>query len=183
MNVISCTDSAVQVNDCELIPTVESQHSVHGPTSRDFSSIYIVREYCYRLMKSEVVRTEVGFWKKTTPCGKILKISFRKDSCAHGKAYILCANFVKFSQPEVGEIESCLHDKKSASAPALASARIAPKICHGQPRTTYSEFPKFHPNPFTSRWVIAERVNIVQTRCKVVPILGDASSPSNLINV
>ena len=37
------------------------------------------------------------------------------------------------------------------------------------------------PNPFTSGGVIAERVNIVQTRHKVFPILGEAtvSSPSN----
>jgi len=44
-----------------------------------------------------------------------------------------------------------------------------------------SEFPKFHPNPFTSGGVIAERANIVQTRRKVFAILGEASasSPSN----
>jgi len=42
------------------------------------------------------------------------------------------------------------------------------------------EFPKFHPNPFTSGGVIDERVNIVQTRHKVFAILGEASvsSPS-----
>jgi len=41
--------------------------------------------------------------------------------------------------------------------------------------------PKFHPNPFTSGGVIAERVNAVQTHHKVFPILGEAiaSSPSN----
>jgi len=40
------------------------------------------------------------------------------------------------------------------------------------------EFPKFHPNPFTSGGVIAERVNIVQTRHKVFAILGEASASS-----
>jgi len=39
--------------------------------------------------------------------------------------------------------------------------------------------PKFHPNPFTTGGVIAERVNIVETHHKVFPILGEASSPSN----
>jgi len=74
-----------------------------------------------------------------------------------------------------------LPDKKnkiSASSPALASARIAPSICQGQLQTIYSEFPKFHPNPFISGGLIAERVNIVETRHKVFPILGEASSPS-----
>ena len=96
-----------------------------------------------------------------------------------------CANFVKFGRPEVREIARCLMDKKnkiSAVPPAAASARIAPKICQGQLQTI-SEFPKFHPNPFTSGAVIAERVNIVQARHKVFAILGEASasSPSNML--
>jgi len=51
----------------------------------------------------------------------------------------------------------------------------------GHLQTIYSEFPKFHPNPFTSGGVIAERVNIVQTHHKVFAILGEASAslPSN----
>ena len=53
--------------------------------------------------------------------------------------------------------------------------------CQGQLQAIYSEFPKFHPNPFTSGEVIAEHVNIVETRHKVFPILGEASAslPSN----
>ena len=45
-NAVPCDQPAGQGNDFELIPTVtmESQHSVDGPTNRDFSSIYIVRE-------------------------------------------------------------------------------------------------------------------------------------------
>jgi len=83
--------------------------------------------------------------------------------------HVLCANFVIYVT------------KKSARSPALASARIAPKICQGQLRTTYSECSKFHPNPLTSGGVIAGHVNIVETRHKVLPILGEAtaSSPSN----
>ena len=66
--------------------------------------------------------------------------------------------------------------ENSARAPAFASARIAPKICQSQLQTMYSEYPKFHQNPFTS-----ERVNVVETHHKVFSILGEAtaSSPSN----
>jgi len=73
--------------------------------------------------------------------------------------------------------------KISARTPAAASAHIAPKICQGQLQTIYSQFPRFHPNPFTSGGVIAERVNIVQTLHKVFAILGEASasSPSNYL--
>ena len=92
--------------------------------------------------------------------------------------HVLCANFVKFGRPEIGKVVRYLPDKKnkkSAGAPALASALIAPKICQGQHQTMYSEFSKCHPNPFTSGGVIAERVNVVQSRHKVFPILGEAS--------
>jgi len=90
---------------------------------------------------------------------------------------------VKFGRPKVGKVVRYLPDKNnniSARSPALASAQIAPKICQSQLRTIYSEYPKFHPNPFTSGGVIAECVNVVETRHKVFPILGEAtaSSPS-----
>ena len=58
-------------------------------------------------------------------------------------------------------------NKTSARSPALASARIAPKICQGQLQTIYSKFPKFDPNPFISGGVTAERVNIIEKRHKV----------------
>jgi len=95
--------------------------------------------------------------------------------------HVLCANFVKFGRPK--SLKSCViyltkKNKKSARAPALASARIAPKICQGQLQTIYSEYPNFHPNLFTSGGVIAGRVNDVETRHKMFPILGEAYSPS-----
>jgi len=113
---------------------------------------------------------------------QLLRI-FQSPTCGHGNTSF-CANFVKLGRPEVGEIARYLMDQKnkiSARSPAAASARIAPKICQGQLQTIDSEFPKFHPNPFISGGVIADRVNIIQTRHKVFAILGEASasSPSN----
>jgi len=46
------------------------------------------------------------------------------------------------------------------------------------PDNIYLECPKFHPKPFTSGGVTADRVNVVQTRHKVFPILGEASASS-----
>ena len=117
---------------------------------------------------------------KKTPYGQIFTNVFQTPNRPRGNTSF-CANFVKFGRPEVGEIARYLMDKNqknSALAPAAASAQIAPKICQGQLQTTYSEFPKFHPNPFTSGGVIAKRVNIVQTRHKVFAILGEASASS-----
>jgi len=47
MDVVPCTESAVQRNDFQLIPTVEmeSGHPVEGLLGREFSSNYIVREF------------------------------------------------------------------------------------------------------------------------------------------
>ena len=92
---------------------------------------------------------------------------------------------MKFGQPEIGKVVRYLPDKKtkSARAPALASAWIAPKICQGQLQTIYLERHKFHSNRYTSGGVIAGRVNIVEARHKVFPILGEASSPNKYIRL
>ena len=121
------------------------------------------------------------FWEKRPLTGKFSEMFFKCPTEDTDTSF--CVNFVKFGRPEVGEIARCLMDKNKISArpPAAASAWIAPKICQGQLQTIDSEFPKFHPNLFTSGGVIAERVNIVQTRHKVFAILSEASasSPSN----
>jgi len=88
---------------------------------------------------------------------------------------------VKFGLPKIGKVVRYLPDKKKQNFCKLSRSRFCADRAQnlsGQPQTIYSEFPKFHPNPFTSGGVIAERVNIVETRDKVFPILGEASSPS-----
>ena len=89
-NAVPCDQSTVQGNDFELIPTVkmEIQHSVHGPTSRDFSSIYIVRELWG--LKSEVVEAfsrKVAFLDKNDPLWENFKSSFQKDLSRHRSMY------------------------------------------------------------------------------------------------
>jgi len=86
-NVVPCDQPAGQGNDFELIPTVtmESRHSVDGPTCRDFTSIYIVREL--RGPEVESRSRKVAFLEKTTPYGEIFENSFRKDSLRHRSTY------------------------------------------------------------------------------------------------
>ena len=126
----------------------------------------------------KIFTQKLPFWKKD-PLRANFQKCFPKGFMAT-LSHVLCANFVKFGGPKVGETASCLPHKKSPRSLALASARIAPKICQGQRQTTYSECPKCYPNPFTSSGVIAERVNVVEMRHKVITILGEAiaSSPS-----
>jgi len=98
---------------------------------------------------------------KTTPYGKIFKNYVPKVFIAT-PIDVLCSNVVKFGQLEIDEIVRCLPDKKTnkilPGSPAVATARIAPKIYQGQPTTTYAECSRFHPNWFTFGGVIAERV-------------------------
>jgi len=120
--------------------------------------------------------------KKTSGYGQIFTNLFRKNS---PRLRTTSCVQISWNLADRKSTKSCViyltrkKNKISASSPALASVRIAPKICQVQLQTIYSEFPEFHPNPFTSGRVIAERVNIVQTRHKVFPILGEASSPSS----
>jgi len=85
---------------------------------------------------------------------------------------------MKCGQPEIGKVVRYLPDKKNKKSPAVASARITPKIWQSQLQTIYSECLKFHPNPFTSGGVTTERVNTFQTRHKVFPIIGEATASS-----
>ena len=51
--------------------------------------------------------------------------------------------------------------KTPALSQTVANARIAPKICQGQPPAFGSQCSKFHPNRFIFGGVIAERVKAV----------------------
>ena len=76
--------------------------------------------------------------------------------------------------------------KNSPRSPALATMRIAPKICNGpgQSPTMFPECSRYHSNRFTFGGVISERVNTVKTCRKVNAIFGWilASSSSRIIN-
>ena len=57
-------------------------------------------------------------------------------------------------------------NKTSPGSPALATARIAPKICQGQPRRMQSECSRCR----TNRFAFGERVNTVKTGRSVFTI-------------
>jgi len=91
---------------------------------------------------------------------------------------------VKFDRPEVGEIAHYLMDKKKQNFGSRSRCRFCADRAQNlswTPPNNILGVPQIHPNPFTSGGVIAERVNIIQTRHKVFAILGEASasSPSN----
>ena len=86
---------------------------------------------------------------------------------------VFCANYVKFGRREIVKSSIAYLTKKNKISPgssAVATERIAPNICQGQPPTMYSEFSRFHYNRFTFGQVIAECVNTTKPRRKVNPI-------------
>jgi len=58
---------------------------------------------------------------------------------ARHRSTLLCAKFVKIVRQEIGESVRYLPDQKtnifSAPSQTVATALIAPKVCHGQPPT------------------------------------------------
>ena len=60
------------------------------------------------------------------------------------------------------------NNKISARSQTVATARIAPKVCHGQLPTFVSQHSKFHPNRFTFGGVIAGRVKAVKTSLTLI---------------
>jgi len=139
-------------NHFELIPMVqiESQHSTDVPTCHDFPRFVFVSQISQPVVESR--------WRFSVHA---------KVDVFFGKKAI----YGQFSKNlRVRVIYLTKKIKILAHSPALASAWIAPKICHGQLQIIYSDCPKFHPNLFTSDGVIAGSVNIVETRHKVFPI-------------
>jgi len=81
---------------------------------------------------------ESGFLEKNDPLREDFE-NFVPKGFTMSQNHVLCAYFVKFGRPEIGKVLRYLPDQKSknsARAPAVASARIAPKICQGQLQTT-----------------------------------------------
>jgi len=177
-NVVSCTSCTGHGNDFELIPTVqmESQHSVGWSTCHEFPRFFNhfgeIAAWNPKSLKT-VAQKNCLFGKKTLT-GKFSTM-FSERIHADTELRLVC-KFREIWLTENRQTRALFTGQKnkiSNRSPAVASARIAPNICQGQLRTIYSEYPKFHPNPFTSGGVIAERVNIVETRHKVFPILGE----------
>jgi len=181
-NVVSCAQLAGQGNDW-----VDSNGTDGKPTFRRRANQSWFSKICNHFadIADWSRKSLTMFTQKLTFLGKrpqIFKNVFRKNS-----PFLRSTSCVQISWnlADRKSVKSCViyvtKNKTSARSSALASARIAPKICQGQLQTIYSECPKFNPNPFTSGWVIARCVNIVETRHKMFPILGEAtaSSPSN----
>ena len=93
---------------------------------------------------------------------------------------------VQFSDPVSLYLIAFLTWQKNKISPGslpVATARIAPKICEGQPPTIYSdsEYSRFYSHWFAFGGVLAERVNTGKMRRKVNPIFGWSLASSQII--
>jgi len=71
---------------------------------------------------------ESGFLGKNDPLWKDFENFVAKGFMCTQK-HVLCANFVKFGRPEVGEIPPCLHDKKNRQVLLLSP------MCGSRPKS------------------------------------------------
>jgi len=128
----------------------------------------------------KIVTQKLPFWKKDH-----LRANFHKcfpKGFMATQIHLLCANFVKFGRPEVGEIARCLPHKKIASLSRSRFCADRAQNLPGQRQTMYLQCPKFHPNPFTFGWRSYSRTREHRSNApQSFPILGEAiaSSPSN----
>jgi len=144
MNVVPCTDSAVQRNDwvdsngknakstfCRAIILVDMVVSFYRSISlRSYSGL-------------KISATNLRLLKKTTPYGEIFKILFRKDSPPHRSTS--CVQIL-WNLADGKSVKSCvIYLTKKQNIASLSRSRfyrIAPKICQGQRQTIFSRVPQ-----------------------------------------
>ena len=107
--------------------------SVDGSFSRQFSSIYIVRE----LSPDEVGNRSrgSGFWKKNDPLREDFE-NFVPKGFTMSQNHVLCVNFVKFGRPEIGKVVHYLPDKKTKIG-LLSRSRFCADCAEKSVRASY----------------------------------------------
>jgi len=127
----------------------------------------------------KIVTQKLPFWKKD-PLWEDFPNMLPKGFTT-SQILVLCVNFVKFGWLEIGKVVHYVLDKKKQNFASLSRSRFCVDRAQNLPGPApdnYSECPKFHPNPFTSGGVIAERtIKCFQYSVKL------ASSPSNELNL
>jgi len=172
-----CTDEG---NDFELIPTVkmETRHPIEIYFGREFPAI------CYHCgvlaaWSRQIWNIFEKFLRFLEKRPLMIKLSkFCSESLHHDtdrRCYV--QNSWKLSDGK--SVKSCVihvtkKNKISSPSQTVATARIAPKVRHGQPPTFGTQRSKFHPNRFTFGGFIAGRVKAVKMRLKSLQVLGEA---------
>jgi len=167
---VSCMECTSQGNDFELIPTVKME------PYRD----HLVMNFCRSIIIAELWRLEVARrWKKNhflgggerPLTGKYSKFCSVMIHCHTDRRVVF--KFREIWPTGSLTLLTWQKNKISPGSPALATARITPKIsCQGQHQTMFSECFRFHPNRFTFGGVMSERVNTVRARSRVNPMFG-----------
>jgi len=95
---------------------------------------------------------------KTSSCGKIFKILFRKISSRHRWTCCVQISWNLSYEKSAKSVKSCVIylTKNSPGSPAVITAWIAPKLCQGHPPTVHSECSRFHRNRFTFTMVTSD---------------------------
>ena len=105
---VSCTECTVQGNDFELTPAVkmETRHPIEGLFGNEFPSVYnycgVMAAWSRKTLKKLIF---FAFFGKTTPCGKVFKVLFRKDSSRHRST---CCVQMSWNLADGKSVKSCV---------------------------------------------------------------------------
>jgi len=96
----------------------------------------------------------------------MVNISKLCSESLHGDSDWRCCVQMSSNLSDGKSVKSCViyrtkRNKISFPSKTVATARIAPNICQGQPPTFSLHYSRFHPNRFTFGGVIAKRVKTV----------------------
>jgi len=178
---VSCTEcigKGMTLSDSD--GKMETRHPVEGSFGNEFLSIY---NHCGVTggLKSQYVEKKFNFcvFFKTTPYREISKILFRKDSSPHRST---CYGQISWNLADRKSVKPCVayltkKNKISPGSPALATARIAPKISRNVLRVLEISSKSVH----FRRSYTRTREHYENGR-KVFPIFGWSLASSRIIN-
>ena len=142
--VLSRTDSAVQGNDFELIPTVrmESQHSIGAPTCHDFPRFVIISEKSW-LEVGNRWRWSRFFLEKRPLKGKCSKKIFREDSPRHRITSCVQISWNLADRKSAKSFVVCLTKKLPQGLPLLLLRGSRPKSVRASSKQCTRSSPNF----------------------------------------
>ena len=154
---------------------METIHTIEGSFGNEFPPIY---NHC----RVDGLNSTFSLFWKSHPLREHFQNSARKKIHRNSNRRVVF-KFRDFRPREIGDV--MIYMTKISPGSSLCSshycADIVPKICQGQPQTMYWECSRFHPNQFTFRGVISERVNTATACSEVNSIFSWSLASSQII--
>jgi len=131
---------------------METRHHIEGPFENEFPAICnhcgVMTAWSCKTWK--FCEQFLRFGGKTTPCGNIFKILFRKFTWRH-RLTLLCSNVVKFVRRDIGEIVPYLRDQNKFRLHLKLSLLCGSRYCVDRAKNL--------PGPAPNIWLILFQIS------------------------